>query len=121
MINLFNEGREFYILLWIPLSLILAELLGLISIFINYAHCWITDDPSKTNNIALDLADKIPLDGGRMFRLWIVLCIPLVLFVFYKVTIILSIIMAIMYVARATVRLKTVLTSHIEDKKAHKK
>jgi len=40
--------------------------------------------------------------------------------VFYNLGIILAIIFAIMYTLRITIRVKTALSNHIEDKKAHK-
>ena len=90
--------------------LIIASVLVFIIFLLSYAKGWITDDFSDKHNALLKFV------GQSVFPMYF----TFLAVVFYKVGILLTIIGSIMYVARSGVRLKSALSSHIEDKKAHK-
>jgi len=119
-IPLFLEGFIHFIAI-VGLSLIIAIVLAIISQLLLEGYKWITDTTKHIDNPLLSFMDKHKILGCDPFgSIWMGLIIIGASIVFYELSALGTIIFAIMYVMRSTVRIKTLLTKHISDKKAHK-
>lgn len=107
------------------LSMVVSGILLFISYLLTYARSWVLDDFSIRHNVLLEYTRKkinfgifknMDSFGKLLFSMYLTLLYVL----FYKVGIACTIIFAMLYLSRSVVRLKTALSTHIKDKKAHK-
>jgi len=95
-------------------------LIGIVQLLVE-GYKYVTDTTGHVGNPLLSFTGK-----HRLFvfdaigSVWGYLALIMFSIVYYKLFILGTIIFAIMYLARFTTRIKTALTKHIEDKKAHK-
>ena len=88
-------------------------------------YAWITDGKASCTNIIETLFankfnsvfNKRTTGDWRFYYLLMYVAFSIIL---YELALVCSIVFTIMYLSRFTVRLKTALTKHIGDKKAHK-